>query len=211
LQALDANPIKVLVVDDHALLRDGVATLLAKEPDLLLVGEASDAREAIDQHRAHRPDVVLMDLQMPGMSGIDAMIAIREERPEARIIVLTTYEGDVLAQRALKAGARAYVLKSRVRKELPETIRAVHRGLKRIDPLVALQIADHTTEALLTSREIEVLTLIAAGNSNKQIAHNLAINEETAKSHVKNLIAKLGANDRTHAVTLGLRRGIIQL
>ncbi len=209
--ALDTPPIKILVVDDHHLLRHGVAGLLAAEPDLLLVGEAADGREAIEQHRAHRPDVILMDLQMPGMSGIDAMIAIREERPEARIIVLTTYEGDVLAHRALKAGACAYVLKSRVRKDLPETIRAVHRGLKRIDPLVALQIADHTTEAALTTREVEVLSLIAAGNSNKQIAHDLAINEETAKSHVKNLIAKLGANDRTHAVTLGLRRGIIQL
>jgi DNA-binding NarL/FixJ family response regulator len=208
---LDTNPIKILVVDDHPLLRDGVAALLAGEPDLLLVGEASDGREAIEQHRTQHPDVVLMDLQMPGMSGIDAMIAIREERPGTRIIVLTTYDGDVLAQRALKAGACAYVLKSRVRRELPDTIRAVHRGLKRIDPLVALQIADHTTGGALTSREVEVLALIAAGNSNKQIALDLAINEETAKSHVKNLIAKLGANDRTHAVTLGLRRGIIQL
>jgi DNA-binding NarL/FixJ family response regulator len=203
--------IRILVVDGHPLLREGVAAIIRDQPDLQLAGEAANGLEAIEQHRALRPDVTLMDLQIPRMSGIDAMIAIREETPKARIIVLTTYTGDVPAQRALKAGASAYLLKGLAHKDLPDTIRAVHRGVKRIEPAIATQIADHASESALTTREVEVLSLVAAGNSNKLIASALDINEETAKTHVKNILAKLSANDRTHAVTLGLRRGIIEL
>lgn len=205
------TPIRILVADDHPLLREGVAALIASEPDLLLVAVAADGREAIEQFRATRPDVTLMDLQMPNMSGIDAVISIRNEWPDARIIVLTTYAGDALALRALKAGAQAYVLKGMVRKELLETIRAVHQGQKRVQPDVAMQIASHTAEASLSPRELAVLDLIAAGHSNKAIGSRLSINEETVKGHVKNILAKLGARDRTHAATLAFRRGIIQL
>jgi DNA-binding NarL/FixJ family response regulator len=205
------TPIRILVADDHPLLREGVAALIATEPDLLLVAVAADGREAIEQFRATRPDVTLMDLQMPNMSGIDAVISIRNEWPDARIIVLTTYAGDALALRALKAGAQAYVLKGMVRKELLETIRAVHQGQKRVQPDVAMQIASHTADASLSPRELEVLELIAAGHSNKAIGSRLSINEETVKGHVKNILAKLGARDRTHAATLAFRRGIIQL
>jgi DNA-binding NarL/FixJ family response regulator len=203
--------IRVLVVDDHPVLREGIAVLLAQQPDLLMVGEASTGREAIEQFRQTRPDVTLMDIQMPDMSGIDAIIAIREEAPDARIVVLTTYEGDVLAWRALKAGAHAYVLKGNVRKDLADTIRAVHGGDTRIEPAIATQLDESQKESNLTTREVEVLILIAGGNSNRLIASRLQINEATAKTHVKNILAKLGANDRTHAVTLALRRGIIQL
>jgi DNA-binding NarL/FixJ family response regulator len=205
------TPIRILVADDHPLLREGVAALIATEPDLLLVAVAADGREAIEQFRATRPDITLMDLQMPNMSGIDAVISIRNEWPDARIIVLTTYAGDALALRALKAGAQAYVLKGMVRKELLETIRAVHQGQKRVQPDVAMQIASHTAEASLSPRELAVLELIAAGHSNKAIGSRLSINEETVKGHVKNILAKLGARDRTHAATLAFRRGIIQL
>ncbi len=203
--------IRVLSVDDHPLLREGIAALIFNQTDIRLVAEASNGREAIEQFRLHRPDITLMDLQMPDMSGIDAIIAIRNEFPEARVIVLTTYAGDVLARRALKAGAQAYVLKGSVRKELLDTIRSVHAGKKRIEPDVATQLADHAGDDALTTREVQVLSLIAAGNSNKIIADQLSITEETVKGHVKNILSKLGANDRTHAVTLGLKRGIIGL
>jgi DNA-binding NarL/FixJ family response regulator len=205
------NPIRILTVDDHALLREGIAALVNAEPDMKLVAEASTGKEAIEQFRLHRPDVTLMDLQMPGVNGIEAIINIHSEFPNARIIVLTTYSGDVQVLRALKAGARAYLLKGHVHRELLETIRAVHSGNKRIPPEVAAELADHAADDELTIREIDVLRLIAAGNANKLIADQLSISEETVKSHVTNILSKLGANDRTHAVTIGLKRGIIEL
>jgi two-component system, NarL family, response regulator len=208
---MSAQPIRVLAVDDHPLLREGIATLLAAQPDMKLVAEASNGREAIEQYRTHRPDVILMDLQMPEMNGVDAMIAICSEFPAARVIVLTTYTGDVQVMRALKAGARGYLLKNLLRKELLETIRVVHAGQKRIPPDVASQLAEHATDETLSAREIEVLRLVAGGNANKEIAGQLSITEETVKGHIKNILAKLGANDRTHAVTIGLKRGIMDL
>jgi len=204
-------PISVLSVDDHPLLREGVAALIANQADMRLVAEASNGLEAVEAFRRHSPDVTLMDLQMPKMSGIDATIIIRSECPDARIIVLTTYAGDALARRALHAGAHAYVLKSLVRKDLLNTIRAVHAGHRRVDPEIAAQLAEHTADDTLTPREIEVLAQIAAGNSNKRIADRLGITEETVKGHVRNILSKLGAGDRTHAVTSALRRGIIEL
>src|ERR1700694_2364964 len=202
--------IGVLSVDDHHLLREGIATLVNAESDMKLVAEATDGREAIERFRLHRPDVTLMDLQMPALNGIDAIIGIRSEFPNARIIVLTTYAGDVQVVRARKAGARGYILKGHVRRELLDTIRTVHAGQKRIPPEVAAELAEHATEDDLTSRELDVLRLIAAGNANKEIAAQLSIAEDTVKSHVTNILAKLGANDRTHAVTLALKRGIIE-
>jgi DNA-binding NarL/FixJ family response regulator len=203
--------IRVLAVDDHALLRDGIAALIGNQTDMELVGEASNGREAVELFRQHQPDVTLMDLQMPEMGGIDALSAIRGEFPEARIIVLTTYAGDVQVFRALKAGARAFLLKGLLRKELLETIRAVHAGQKRLPPEIAAEIAEHATDDTLTRREIDVLRLIAGGNANKEIAAQLSLTEETVKGHVKNILAKLDANDRTHAVTIGLKRGIIEI
>jgi DNA-binding NarL/FixJ family response regulator len=202
-------PIRILCVDDHALLREGIAALIATQSDMSLVAEAASGREAVDQFRLHQPDVTLMDIQMGEMNGIDAMIAIRSEWPAAKIIVLTTYAGDLLAQRALKAGAHAYVLKGLIRRDILDTIRDVSRGLKRIEPNVAAELAEHQADSALTPREIQVLSLVAAGNSNKLIAARLQINEETAKTHIKSILAKLDANDRTHAVILGLRRGVI--
>lgn len=207
----NVNVTRVLVVDDHALIRDGVAVLIGSQTDMRLVGEASNGREAIDQFRTHRPDVTLMDLQMPEMNGIDALVAIRSEFPEARIIMLTTYAGDALCKRAMTAGAQAYILKGSVRKDLVDTIRAVCAGKKFIHAEVAAELATHATDDALSHREIEVLSLIAAGNSNKLIADRLAISEDTVKAHVKSILSKLGVNDRTHAVTLGLKRGIIEL
>ena len=204
-------PIRILLADDHPILRQGVRALAADEVDMEFVAEASSGLEAIEEFRKHRPDVVLIDLQMPGMNGLEAIIAIREEFPEARFIVLTTYAGDAQILRALKAGARAYLLKSLLRRELLDTIRAVHAGQKRIPAEIAAQLADHLADDSLTSREIDVLRLIAAGNANKIVADKLSITEETVKGHVKSILSKLGANDRTHAVTIALKRGIIQL
>jgi DNA-binding NarL/FixJ family response regulator len=205
------NLIRILTVDDHPLLRKGIAALVNAEPDLKLVAEASNGKEAIEAFRSHQPDVTLMDLQMPGVNGIEAIDRIRSEFPEARIIVLTTYTGDIQVLRALRAGARAYVLKGHVHKELLETIRAVHAGHKRIPPDIAADLAEHATDDALTEREIDVLKLIGSGNSNKLIADHLSISEATVKSHVTNILSKLGANDRAHAVTIGLKRGIIEL
>jgi DNA-binding NarL/FixJ family response regulator len=203
--------IRVLSVDDHALVREGIAALLTHQPDIELVAEAASGREAIELFRKHRPDVTLMDLQMPDMSGVDAISAIRSEDESARIIVLTTYGGDVQVMRALKAGARGYLLKGVPRKELIETIRAVHLGQKRLTPEIAAEIAEHATDDLLTGREIEVLQLVAAGFGNKAIAAELSIAEDTVKGYLKNIMAKLSARDRTHAVTIALKRGVITL
>lgn len=203
--------VRVLVVDDQPLLREGVAAVLTRSPDLTIVGEAGNGREAIEKFRALHPDVTLMDLQMRPMTGIDAMCAIRLESPTARIVVLSCSAGDILARRALKAGAAAYLLKQHVRMDLGDIIREVHQGMRRIEPSIAVEIANHVNEQTLTSREIDVLKLVAGGNSNKLIAKALTISEETVKTHVKKIMGKLAARDRTHAVTLSLSRGILQL
>ena len=203
--------IRILTVDDHPLLREGIAALLKTEPDMELVAEASDGEEAIKQFRQHRPDITLMDIQMPNMNGTEAINRIRNEFPNARIIVLSTYSGDVQVLRAIKAGARGYIVKAHVHRELLEAIRSVHAGHKRIPSEIAAELAEHAADDALSSREIEVLRLIAAGNGNKHIADKLSIEETTVKSHISNILSKLGANDRTHAVTIGLQRGIIEL
>jgi len=203
--------IRVMAVDDHPLLRDGISALIGAQTDMELVAEASSGREAVDLFRTHHPDITLMDLQMPEMSGIDTISAIRGEFPDARIIMLTTHAGDVQVSRALKAGARGYLLKGLLRKELLETIRAVHAGHKRVSSEIAAEIAEHATDDALTPREIDVLRLVARGNANKAIGAELALTEETVKSHVRSILAKLGANDRTHAVAIALKRGIIDL
>ena len=207
----DAAPIRILVVDDHPVILQGIAGLIAVEPDMQMVAEAANGREALQQFRKHRPDVTLMDLQMPEMSGLDATSAIRAEFPEARIIVLTTYAGDAQALRALKAGARAYLLKSSLRRELLDTIRAVHAGKKSISAEVSVQLAEHAAQETLTPLEVDVLRLIAEGKANKEIAGRLSLNEDAVKRQVRSILSKLDAGDRTHAVTIGLRRGIIEL
>jgi len=206
-----AGAIRILTVDDHPMLREGIAAVLASEEDMILVAEASNGREAVEQFRTHHPDVTLMDVQMPEVNGIDAIVKIREEFPDARIIVLTTYTGDAQAARAFKAGAFGYLLKSMVRKELIDTIRAVHAGKKRIPVEIAVEMAQHHSDDALTEREIEVLREVAAGNANKMVAQLLNISEETVKAHMRSILSKLAANDRTHAVTIAVKRGIIEI
>ena len=205
------NFIRILSVDDHPLFRGGIAALLATQPDMKLVAEASNGREAIEQFRSHQPDITLMDLQMPEMSGLDALMAIRSEFPEARIIVLTTYKGDVQVLHAMQVGARAYLLKNLLDKELLGTIRAVHSGRKALAAEASYELAEHSTDDALTVAEVDVLRLIAGGNANKEIAARLSVTEDTVKGRVKNILAKLGAHDRTHAAMIGVRRGIIEL
>jgi DNA-binding NarL/FixJ family response regulator len=206
----NSHSIRILTVDDHPLFRNGIAALLATQPDMNLVAEASNGREAIQQFRAHRPDITLMDMQMPEMNGLDALVAIRGEFPDARIIMLTTYRGDVQVLRSMQVGARAYLLKNLLDKELLGTIRAVHAGRKALSAEVSYELAEHATDEALTPAEADVLRLIAAGNANKEIAAQLSVTEETIKGRVKNILAKLGAKDRTHAAMIGLKRGIIE-
>ena len=206
-----SGTIRILAVDDHPVFRQGIAGLIEGQADMTLVGEASNGGEALQQFRAHQPDVTLMDLQMPEMNGLDALIAIRGEFPEARIIVLTTYAGDMQVLRAIKAGARAYLLKNTLHKELVDTIRAVHAGKKYISSEASFELAEHASDDVLTPAEVRVLRLIAGGNANKAIAAQLSVSEETVKSQVRNILSKLGAKDRTHAVMIGLKRGIIEI
>jgi DNA-binding NarL/FixJ family response regulator len=204
-------PIKILIVDDHQLMRSGIAGEVNGEVDMTVIGQAVDGEEAISMFRLHRPDVTLMDLRMPGIGGIDAISAIRKEFPRARIVVLTTYGGDVQALRAFKAGAVGYLQKDLLRNELLDTIRMVHAGQRRIPPAIASEMAEHATDDLMTARELEVLTGVSQGRSNKLIADNLVISEHTVKNHLKNILSKLHASDRTHAVTIALKRGFFDL
>jgi DNA-binding NarL/FixJ family response regulator len=204
------SPIRILTVDDHALVRKGIAAILASQPDMTVVAEASNGGEAVEQFRSHRPDITLMDLQMPDMNGLDATVTIRAEFPDARIIMLTTYAGDVQVLRAMKIGARGYLLKTLLDKELLETIRAVHAGKKVLSAEASYELAEHVASDALTPAEIDVLRLIAAGHSNKQIAHQLSITEDSVKGRVKSILSKLSATDRTHAAMIGVKRGIIQ-
>jgi len=207
----DPTKIRVFSVDDHPLVREGIASVIDSQPDMKMVAQVSTGREAIEYFRRNKPDITLMDLRLPDMSGIDAMIAIRAEFPDARVIVLTTYEADIEIHRALTAGARSYLLKSMPPKEMLEAIRQVHAGKKRIPPEIAAELAEHMSEDALSGREIEVLRLVMAGNRNRDIANHLFISEETVKAHLKHIMEKLGASDRTQAITIAVRRGIIQL
>jgi DNA-binding NarL/FixJ family response regulator len=207
----DANAIRILVVDDHPVVREGVDALVRRQRDMRIVAQATNGREAIQQFRAQRPDVTLMDLQMPEMNGLDALMALRGEFPEARIIVLTTYAGDTQVLRAIKAGARAYLLKNALHKELLDTIRAVHAGKKYISPGASFELAEHASDDALTPAEVRVLRLIAEGNANKEIAAQLSVSEDTVKGQVRNILSKLGAKDRAHAAMIGVKRGIIEV
>lgn len=206
-----ASPMRILVVDDHPVFREGVSALVNGESDMSIVAQASNGREAIQQFRTHQPDITLMDLQLPEMNGLDALSAIRGEFPEARIIVLTTYAGDMQVLRAIKAGARGYLLKDTLHKELVDTIRAVHAGKKYISTEASFELAEHASDDVLTPAEVRVLRLIAEGNANKEIAAQLSVSDDTVKSQVRNILSKLGAKDRTHAAMIGLKRGIIEL
>jgi two-component system, NarL family, response regulator len=207
----DTHPIRILTVDDHPVLREGIAAVLGSEADIEVVAEAGNGTEAIEKFRALRPDVTLMDIQMPVVNGIDAIVEIRKHFPDARIIVLTTYSGDAQVAKAFQAGASGYLLKSMLRKELVETIRSVHAGQRRIPPEIAVGMAEHYADDQLTAREIDILKQVAAGNANKMVADTLHISEETVKSHMRSILSKLGANDRTHAVTIAIKRGIIEM
>jgi DNA-binding NarL/FixJ family response regulator len=211
IMATEVDVIRILVVDDHPVLREGLAAMIESQPDMTLIAEAANGRDAIDSFEAYLPDVTIMDLRLPDMNGIEAITSIRQSHPEARVIVLTTYLGDVQAGRALIAGAHAFLLKATLRTDLLDTIRAVHKGQRRVPPEVASEMAEYAADDSLTPREVEVLEQVASGNSNKMVADRLNISEDTVKAHMRSVLSKLGANDRTHAVTIALRRGFLDM
>ena len=211
IMATEVDVIRILVVDDHPVLREGLAAMIESQPDMTFIAEAANGRDAIDSFEAYLPDVTIMDLRLPDMNGIEAITSIRQSHPEARVIVLTTYLGDVQAGRALIAGAHAFLLKATLRTDLLDTIRAVHKGQRRVPPEVASEMAEYAADDSLTPREVEVLEQVASGNSNKMVADRLNISEDTVKAHMRSVLSKLGANDRTHAVTIALRRGFLDM